>query len=154
SWLRNGLVIAAHAASDVMLDIKRGFIKPGFNLAGALKGGRLAMADPDSGVPAGKYGKIALQNLGVWASVESSVLMAEHVHAAMRLVSGRVAPLGILYATCVAADPNTKVAGVFPEDTHPAIVYQIALTTKANTPVRRGCSNFSCRPARRLFLSN
>ncbi len=40
----------------------------GFDLAGALDGGKLAMANVDS-VPAGKYGKAALESLGVWDSV-------------------------------------------------------------------------------------
>src|SRR5215831_10346098 len=53
--LGNRLVIVAPADSDLKLDIK-----PGFDLAGALKGGHLAMANPDS-VPAGKYGKAALE---------------------------------------------------------------------------------------------
>ena len=43
-------------------------IKAGFDLAKVLAGGRLSMANVDS-VPAGKYGKAALEKLGVWASV-------------------------------------------------------------------------------------
>jgi molybdate transport system substrate-binding protein len=58
SLLGNKLVIVAPVDAASTLDIK-----PGFDLAGALKGGHLAMADPDS-VPAGKYGKAALEKLG------------------------------------------------------------------------------------------
>src|SRR5215831_8023554 len=76
----NRLVIAAPADIDIKLDIK-----PGFDLAGALKGGHLAMADPDS-VPAGKYGKAALEKLGVWGSVEKTVAPAENVRGALMLV--------------------------------------------------------------------
>ncbi len=43
-------------------------IAPHFDLLAALKGGRLAIANPDT-VPAGKYGKAALTALGVWDSV-------------------------------------------------------------------------------------
>jgi molybdate transport system substrate-binding protein len=50
--LENRLVIAASDA-DIKLDIQ-----PGFDLAGALKDGYLAMADPGS-VPTGKYGEAA-----------------------------------------------------------------------------------------------
>jgi molybdate transport system substrate-binding protein len=64
SLLGNRLVIVAPADAALTLDIK-----PGFDLPGALKGGHLAMADPDS-VPAGKYGKAALEKLGVWNSVK------------------------------------------------------------------------------------
>src|ERR1700761_6046886 len=43
-------------------------IRPGFDLKGLLKGGRLAIADPQS-VPAGKYGKEALTTLNAWDGV-------------------------------------------------------------------------------------
>jgi molybdate transport system substrate-binding protein len=128
NWLGNRLIIAAPAAAEQTIDIK-----PGFDLAGALKGGRLAMADPDS-VPAGKYGKAALEKLGVWNSVAGSVARAENVRSALLLVSRQEAPLGIVYKTDVAADGGTKIAGVFPEDTHPPIVYPIALTADGKEP--------------------
>src|SRR5215468_5619289 len=54
--LGNRLVVVAPADSDLRLDIK-----PGFDLAGALKGGHLAMADPDS-VPAGNTEKQHLRS--------------------------------------------------------------------------------------------
>jgi len=72
---------------------------------------------------------------------------------AMRLVSDRVASLGILYATCVAADPGTRAAGVFPEDTHPAIVYQITLTAKANTSSAAGLLEFLLSPHGRAIFA-
>jgi molybdate transport system substrate-binding protein len=126
--LGNRLVLAAPADTDTKIDIK-----PGFDLSGALKGGHLAMADPDS-VPAGKYGKAALEKLGVWGTVAGSVARADNVRASLLLVSRREAPLGIVYATDVAADPGTKVVGTFPADTHPPIVYPIALTKDATEP--------------------
>ena len=134
--LGNQLVIAAPADANVKIDIK-----PGFDLAGALKGEHLAMADPDA-VPAGKYGKAALEKLGVWGSVESSVARAENVRAALLLVSRHEAPLGIVYATDVAADPGVKVVRVFPPDTHPPIVYPIALTAQNRDPAAKRLLDF------------
>src|ERR1700687_3380375 len=59
--LGNSIVLIAPAGSAVKLTIA-----PGFALAAALGGGgRLAMADP-AAVPAGRYGKAALEKLGVW----------------------------------------------------------------------------------------
>ena len=55
------------------------------------------MANPDS-VPAGKYGKSALEKLGVWTSVEKQVARAENVRAALALVSRGEAPFGIVYS--------------------------------------------------------
>src|SRR5215471_14848639 len=59
-FLGNRLVLIANADSKILLTMG-----PNFPLAQALGNNRLAMADP-SAVPAGKYGKAALEKLGVW----------------------------------------------------------------------------------------
>ena len=141
--LGNRLVIVAPAESDLKLDIKLGF-----DLAGALKGGRLAMADPDS-VPAGKYGKAALEKLGVWNSVQAAVAPAENVRAALLFVSRGEAPLGIVYATDAAADPRVMIAGAFPEDTHPPIIYPAAVTADSKNPGAARLLDFLVSPAAR-----
>jgi molybdate transport system substrate-binding protein len=105
-------------------------IKSGFDLAKAIGSGRLAMANVDS-VPAGKYGKAALEKLGVWASVSDKLAQAENVRATLLLVSRGEAPAGIVYQTDAASDPNLTIIGTFPEGTHPPIIYPIALTTGA-----------------------
>lgn len=109
-------------------------ITPDFDLAGLLGEGRLAMANVEA-VPAGKYGKAALEKLGVWAAVEGKVAQAENVRAAMALVSTGEAPLGIVYQTDAAADANVKIVGVFPADTHPPIVYPVAELAEARSAV-------------------
>jgi molybdate transport system substrate-binding protein len=108
-------------------------IKPGFPIAKLLKGGRLALADPDS-VPAGKYAKAALQNLGVWNTVENSLAPGENVRATLALVARGEAPLGIVYKTDAAAEPAVKIVGIFPENSHPPVVYPIALTASSANP--------------------
>jgi molybdate transport system substrate-binding protein len=111
------------APRDSTVEVK---IAPGFPLAQLLAGGKLAMADT-SAVPAGKYGKAALEKLGVWAAVEASIAQAENVRAALLLVARKEAPLGIVYRTDAAAEPNVKVVGTFPEESHPPVIYPIAL---------------------------
>jgi molybdate transport system substrate-binding protein len=108
-------------------------IKVGFDLAKILSGGRLSMANVDS-VPAGKYGKAALEKLGVWLAVEKNVAGAENVRAALLLVSKGEAPYGIVYKTDAAADKGVAIVGTFPEDSHPPIVYPIALTAESSNP--------------------
>lgn len=108
-------------------------IAPNFDLAGLLGDGRLAMGDVKA-VPAGKYGKAALETLGVWASVEGKVAQAENVRAALKLVSTGEAALGIVYATDAIAEPGVKVIGTFPEDSHPPIIYPVALTASSASP--------------------
>ena len=126
--LGNRIVLIAPKDKAQAIDIK-----PGFDLAKVVGDGRLAMANVDS-VPAGKYGKASLEKLGVWDSVSGKLAQAENVRAAPLLVSRGEAPAGIVYQTDAAADPNVKIIGTFPEDTHPPIVYPIALTASSNNP--------------------
>ena len=89
-------------------------IAPGMDLAGLLgPDGRLAMANVES-VPAGRYGKEALQSLGVWDSVAPRVVQSENVRLALAFVARGEAPAGIVYATDAAAEPAVKVIGTFP----------------------------------------
>jgi len=126
--LGNHIVLVAPKVSTVSLSIA-----PGFPLAQALAGGKLSMANTDA-VPAGKYGKAALEKLGVWPSVENNVVQAMDVRAALQFVARKEAPLGIVYQTDATAEPSVKIVATFPDDTHPPIVYPIALTSTATNP--------------------
>jgi molybdate transport system substrate-binding protein len=128
NFLGNTLVLVAPADSKVTLTIGRNF-----PLAAALGGGRLALADPNA-VPAGKYGKAALEALGVWSSVADKIAPAPDVRAALVLVARGETPLGIVYQTDAAADKAVKTVGRFPADTHPPIVYPIAITASSTHP--------------------
>ena len=126
--LGNRIVLVAPKDKAPAIDIK-----PGFDLAKVLGDGRLAMANVDS-VPAGKYGKAALEKLGVWPSVSGKLAQAENVRAALVLVSRGEAPAGIVYQTDAASDKAVAIIGTFPEDTHPPIIYPVALTAGATHP--------------------
>ncbi|HUL91385.1 MAG TPA: molybdate ABC transporter substrate-binding protein [Burkholderiales bacterium] len=143
--LRNRLVLIAPADSKVSVNIA-----PGFPLASILGSGRLAMANPDA-VPAGKYGKASLEALGVWRDVQSKVAAAENVRAALVLVSRGEAPLGIVYRTDAAADPNVRVVGLFPENTHPPIIYPIAVTAAGKPAAGTFLSWLNKSEARAIF---
>ena len=126
--LGNRLVLIAPADSTATVEIRSGFA-----LANMLGNERLAMADPGA-VPAGKYGKAALETLGVWGSVAAKVAPAEDVRAAMLLVERHETPLGIVYATDAAADKGVRIVATFPEDSHPPIVYPAAETMPGGNP--------------------
>ncbi len=102
----------------------------GSDLAKALAGGRLSMANVDA-VPAGKYGKAALEKLGAWNAVKDSIAQAENVRAALLLVARGEAPLGIVYSTDAAAEPGVTTVATFPDDSHAPIIYPAALTKDA-----------------------
>ncbi len=138
--LGNDIVLIAPLASEVSVTVA-----PNFPLAETLGDGKLAMALTAS-VPAGKYGKASLESLGVWDSVQPNLAEAENVRAALALVSRREAALGIVYATDAKADPGVKVVGVFPEDSHPPILYPVALTASAR-PEARAFLDYLTSPA-------
>jgi molybdate transport system substrate-binding protein len=143
--LGNKIVLIAPRDSKVAVEIK-----PGFDLAKALGGGKLAMANVDS-VPAGKYGKAALEKLGAWNGVKDSIAQAENVRAALLLVARGEAPFGIVYSTDAAAEPNVKIVAAFPADSHPPIIYPAALTKDAKSADAKGFLDYlkssKARPA-------
>ncbi len=124
----NRLVLISSKGADLQV-----IIAPGFPLLSLLGQGRLAMANTDA-VPAGKYGRAALEALGVWESVKGRIAQAENVRAALLMVSRGEAPLGIVYQSDAASDPNVSHLATFPENTHPRIVYPIAVTASSMKP--------------------
>jgi molybdate transport system substrate-binding protein len=143
--LGNSLVLIAPADSGVQLTIA-----PGFALVQALGAGRLACADPDS-VPAGRYARAALTKLGVWDSVQSHLARAENVRAALAYVARDEAPLGIVYLTDAQAEKRVRVVGVFPEDTHPPILYPAAAMAHAQPHAQQYLEFLSGPAARAIF---
>lgn len=141
NWLGNTLVLVAPADSASTLRIT-----PGFDLTGAIADGKLAMADVKA-VPAGKYGKAALEKLGVWTSVEAKVAQAENVRTALALVATGEAPFGIVYQTDATAEPKVKVIDTFPEDSHQPIIYPIAQLTRSTAPLAADFLAFLKSPA-------
>lgn len=129
--LRNTLVLIVPANSTSRLRIA-----PNFGLAAALGSERLAMGNPDS-VPAGKYGKSALEALGVWQGVEKQVARAENVRSALTFVSRGEAPFGIVYATDALSDKGVRVVDTFPPTSYPPIVYPVAVLTGSKSPAAK-----------------
>ena len=123
--LGNALVLIAPADSTAHLTIA-----PHFDLAGTLRGGRLATGDPDS-VPVGKYARAALEQLGVWDSVAPRLVRAENVRTALEYVARGEAVLGIVYRTDAQAEKRVRVVDTFPLDTYPPIIYPAAVTAGA-----------------------
>lgn len=135
--LTNTLVLVTPSANPITVTIA-----PGMDLAGALKGGKLALGDPDS-VPAGKYAKEALEHFGAWAGVEASVARAENVRAALRFVETGDAAAGVVYATdAKASGPSVLIVGAFSEDSHTPITYPAAILTGKDAGPGQAFLNF------------
>lgn len=147
--LGNRLVLVAPANSKATI-----IIASGFDLAGLVGDGKLALADVKA-VPAGKYAKAALEKLGAWGSVEAKTAQAENVRAALRLVAAGEAPAGIVYQTDASADPGVRVLGTFPEETHPAIVYPAAVLADSKNPDAPAfLAYLQSKPAQDIFRKN
>jgi molybdate transport system substrate-binding protein len=134
--LSNELVLIAPASSRVTPRIA-----PGFGLAAALGGDKLAMANPDS-APAGKYGRSALERLGVWKSIEKQVVRTDNVRAALALVARGEAAFGIVYKTDALAERSVRIVDTFPGWTHAPIVYPAALVATGKSPAAKALLDF------------
>ncbi len=144
--LANRLVLVA--PKDAKDDVN---LAAGLDLRAALGDGRLAMANVDA-VPAGKYGRTALEKLGAWAGVKDRVAQADNVRAALLLVARGEVPLGIVYRTDASAEPNVRIVATFGEDLHPPIVYPAAITRDTrNADAQALLSYLSGPTARQVF---
>ena len=123
----NHLALIAPADSKIRITISKNM-----NLRAILENGRLAMAGPD--VPAGRYGRAAFANLGVWSDVQGRVVQADNVRNAMMFVARGEAPLGVVYDTDALVDPKVRIVGLFPDRSHPRIVYPAAIVKSSTNP--------------------
>lgn len=124
--LANRLVLIGPKDSTLSVRAERGSDFPGPD-----KVRRLAMGDPTH-VPAGRYGRQALQRLGWWSGVESRVISAQDVRAALRLVEIGEADAGIVYSTDARKSDKVRILAEFPEECHDPVRYPVALTRSAS----------------------
>jgi molybdate transport system substrate-binding protein len=144
--LDNQLVLIATKSSN----IKHVDIVPGFDLAKLAGDGRIATGDVRA-VPVGLYAKTALQNLGVWQSVEPRMAMTANVRAALILVARGVTPVGIVYSTDAKVEPGVKVVGSFPDNSHDPIIYPVAATVKAKPETTQYLAFLRSTAAKSIF---
>lgn len=120
----NRLVLVAPVSTpDTPVDLK----SPA-GIRSRLADGRLAIAEPT--VPAGRYGREALLNLGLWPVVEDHLAVGADVRAGLALVARGETPLGVVYATDARAEPRVRIVATFPDASHASIIYSAA-------PIRR-----------------
>jgi len=108
--------------------------------------GHLALALTAS-VPAGKYAKAAFESLGLWPVLQARVAEAENVRAALLLVARGEAPLGVVYASDAQAEPRVQVIATFPADSHPPIIYPLAVLRASQHPKAREFVEWLQQPA-------
>ena len=145
-FLTNRLVLVAPATSRLRLAVA-----PRMAIGAALGSGRLALADPDS-VPAGRYAREALTQLGAWPQLAGKLARAENVRAALALVARGETPLGVVYATDALAEPRVRVVGLFPAGSHRPIAYPLARLARSANPEGEAFRRFLLSPAARAVF--
>jgi molybdate transport system substrate-binding protein len=133
-------------------------IGPDLDLPALLAGGRLSMAMVDS-VPAGQYGKEALEHFGLWTKIEANVVQANNARAALALVARGEAPLGVVYASDAIPDADgirpVTVIATFPADSHRAIRYPAARMAASTVPEAQAFLDYlSSDAALAVFAAN
>lgn len=114
---------------------------------------RVAIADPEA-VPAGRYAKAALEHLGEWETIQSRIVPAENVRAALALVERGEVALGIVYATDALASDGVEVVRALPETSTP-IRYPAAVLAVSEHPDAPDFLAFlSSTKARRIFAAH
>ena len=131
AFLGNRLVLAIPKSGNLKIEIRKGF-----PLAKILGNDRLAIADP-AHVPAGTYAKKALMTLGVWNTLARRTARTSDVRSALALIERAEVPAGIVYRSDVIAAKNTKVVGLFPENSHPPIIYPLSIVKQFETAAVR-----------------
>ncbi len=120
------------------------------SLAAALGSGRLAIADPET-VPAGRYGKAALNAAGVWASVRSRLAPMENVRIALASAARGDTPLALVYRSDAEAEAQVGIRAAIPEHFHPKIEYPAALTRTAAPQADRFLAYLTGPAAQKIF---
>ncbi|SHJ72973.1 molybdate transport system substrate-binding protein [Shimia gijangensis] len=137
----NRLVMIAPVDSAAPLDVTQAGA-----LTERLQGKPIAMALIQA-VPAGIYGKEALQHLGHWQGLNGNIAQMDNVRAALALVSAGETPLGIVYASDALADKNVAVVADIPTSSHAPIVYPAAGTSGGNISLSNVFLKFLKTPA-------
>lgn len=110
-----------------------------------LEGRKLAVGNVDY-VPAGRYARQALTTLGLWKIAEPNLAQSENVSAALALVSRGEAIAGIVYGSDMTKEKQARIIATFPEDSHAAIVYPMALVAGPANPDAAAFAAFLASP--------
>ena len=129
--LGNGLVVVLPKAQGRSLGSPRELQEASF--------ASVAMANPDSMVPAGLYAREALVRLGLWASLRSRMVYGDNVRTALAYVETGSVAAGIVYRTDALASSQVDLALEISPRLHRTIRYPLLLLSHgAHSAAARG----------------
>lgn len=104
---------------------------------------QIAIGDPEF-VPAGTYGKQALEVLSIYEQVKAKLMLGTDVRAVLGYVEAGNVDAGIVYSTDAAITSGVKIAADAPNEVNSQIVYPVAII--------KGCKNVAAAEAYISFL--
>jgi molybdate transport system substrate-binding protein len=144
--LGNQLVlIAAPGVKDPVSDLG--------DLAGLVPDTYLAMGLVNA-VPAGIYGREALQATGIWPQLQGRIVQSDNVRGALRLVSSGEAEYGIVYRTDPGAGTDVQIAAAIPAEHHSPIRYPLAMIGAPDADTRATYDLLLSEPVRAVFSTH
>jgi molybdate transport system substrate-binding protein len=140
--LRNSLVLIAPRGSDLQ----------GFGQLVEKQVRLIALGDPAS-VPAGQYGKQALDSLHLYEQLKSKIVLGKDVRQVLTYVETGNADAGLVYATDAQISRQVRTVAVAPDASHSPIVYPMAEVkgTHHDAAVRRFTAFLKSAAARAIF---
>ncbi len=94
---------------------------------------KIAIGAPDS-VPAGKYAKLALEQLGIYDELESKLILCANVRQVLTYVENSDVDAGIVYITDALVSNKVKVVAEGPAEVNAKIVYPVAVIKAGQNP--------------------
>lgn len=85
----------------------------------------IVMGDTEA-TPLGRYGKEALQNIGVWEKIESKMVYLSDVNQVLTHVETQNAEIGIVFNTDAQRAENVKIMTKIDKDLHAPVIYPAA----------------------------
>jgi molybdate transport system substrate-binding protein len=101
-----------------------------FPIADIVGAGPIAMCNPESH-PAGRYGRLRLQQLRLWDAVSSKVAIVDNPQVAALMVGRGDATAAVVFATDIHGISGVHIAGTFPDQAQSPITYPAAVTVGA-----------------------
>lgn len=87
---------------------------------------KISIGTPET-VPAGKYAKESLENLGIWQEIESNIVPAKDVRQVLSYVETGNVDAGIVYKTDALVSDKIEIVASADPQTHTPIIYPVGI---------------------------
>ncbi|MBP2079878.1 molybdate ABC transporter substrate-binding protein [Oceanobacillus polygoni] len=87
---------------------------------------KISIGTPET-VPAGKYAKESLENMGIWNDVESKIVYAKDVRQVLSYVETGNVEAGIVYKTDAMVSDQVEIVASADPSTHTPIIYPVGI---------------------------